>query len=56
MTRRKTCYVVLRHDSVCGVFFDLEAADDYRAACEQEFLDKTGQKVYFRVTVSVLYP
>ena len=52
---RATVYVVLRHDSVCGVFAELEEADDYRGACEQEWLEKTGKKVYFRVQVSTFY-
>lgn len=52
---RASVFVVLREDSVLGVFADLDDAEDFRGASEQEWIDKTGEKPFIRVTISTFY-
>lgn len=54
---RADIYVVTRGAAVCGSFSDFDAADDFAAACEQEFFDKTGDysPESFRVQLSTFY-
>lgn len=54
---RADIYVVTRGDAVCGVFASFEEADNYAAACEQEFFDKAGNfsPDSFKVQVSTFY-
>lgn len=54
---RANIYIVTRGEVVCGVFASYEEADNFCAACEQEWYDKTGAWVpeHFKVQVSTFY-
>jgi len=54
---RATVYLVVRGngEAFCGVFATPEEADDYKGACEQEWLDKTGKYYPFFVRSSTFY-
>lgn len=53
---RANLYIVVRtDDAICGAFSDFAEADDFRAVCEQEFLEKTGQRVRFFVKLTTYY-
>jgi hypothetical protein len=54
---RATVFVVVRGEgeALVGVFSDYEEAEDYRGACEQEWIDKTGHSYPFFVRSSTFY-
>jgi hypothetical protein len=52
---RANVYVVVRGDSVCGVFGNYDDAEDYAGACKQEWYEKTKQKLEFKVVLSTFY-
>lgn len=53
---RANLYVVVREDgALCGAFSEWEEAEDYRGACEQEFLDKTGKRALFYTRLVIYY-
>jgi len=52
---RANVYVVMRGDSPCGVFVSYDDAEDYAGACKQEWYEKTGTKLEFKVVMSTFY-
>lgn len=62
LLNRGNVFVVVRvhpthAPSACGVFSELEDADDYRGACEQQWLDKIGNLagVSFEIQLTTYY-
>lgn len=54
---RELMYVVVRGEgeALVGAFSDYNAAEDYRGACEQEWLDKTDRNYPFYVRLVTYY-
>lgn len=54
---RSDLYVVVRGEgeAICGAFSNYEAAEDYRGACEQEWLEKTSVPVPYYVRLTTYY-
>jgi hypothetical protein len=53
---RANLYEVVREDgALCGAWSNYDDAEDFRAACEQEFFEKTGHKVPFYVKLTTFY-
>lgn len=52
---RANVYVVQRGEAICGVFLHYDDAEDYAGACKQEWYDKTGQKLEFKVSLATYY-
>lgn len=53
---RDNLFIVVREDSVnIGAFSSIEDADNYAAACQQSFFEKTGLDVKFEVQMLSFY-
>ena len=58
---RANVYVIVRSDrsnvfdAIVGVFANYDDAEDFAGACQQEWLEKTKQKLKFEVKLSTFY-